>query len=78
MTKKKLKKTGLSSLAIAALALLACELPIILAVIGFGGLSASAMALRPSQFVEIIAIGLVLVGSLLLLIHFARKRKLKG
>jgi acetyl-CoA carboxylase alpha subunit len=75
MAEKKLKRTGLSSFALGAVALLACELPIILAAIGFGGLSAGAMALRPSQSVEIIAVALVAIGGLLLLLHFVRKRK---
>ncbi|QJB69038.1 hypothetical protein [Parasphingorhabdus halotolerans] len=75
MNEKKLKRTGLSSLALGAMALLACELPVILAVIGFGGLSAGAKVLRPSQSIEILAIALVFIGSLLLSFHFIRKRK---
>jgi acetyl-CoA carboxylase alpha subunit len=75
MVDKKLKRTGLSSVALGAIALLACELPIILAAIGFGGLSAGAMALRPSESVEILAITLVSIGGLLLLLHLLRKRK---
>lgn len=77
MVREKLKKTGLSGIGLGALAFLACELPIILAVSGLGGLSAGAMALRPPPFVEYIAIGLALIGGLFLTIHLVRKRKSK-
>ena len=68
----------MSGIALGALALLACELPIILVAIGLGGLSISAMALRPPPLVENIAIGLALIGSLFLTAHFILKRKPKG
>ena len=68
----------MSGIALGALALLACELPIILVAIGLGGLGTSAMALRPLPLVENIAIGLALIGSLFLTAHFILKRKPKG
>ena len=64
---EQLKRTGIVGIAIGALAVLACELPIILAVLGLGGLSAGAMALRPPPIIEIVAIIIAIVGAVLLL-----------
>lgn len=50
---------------IGALAILACELPIILAALGFAGLSAKA--LRPPPLIEKIAIVIAVFGALALL-----------
>ncbi|MEE9315116.1 MAG: hypothetical protein V3V02_10750 [Rhizobiaceae bacterium] len=73
---KKLKRSGMTGIAIGVLALLVCELPIILAVIGFGGLSAGALAFRPPPIVELIAVILFILGVLVLLTPMVR-RKLK-
>lgn len=69
----KLKRTGLAGIAIGAIALLACEVPIILAVLGLGGLSASAAFFRPPAMVELGAIVIAVVGTFLLMIVFARR-----
>ncbi len=76
LSDKKLKRGGMTGIAIGVLALLACELPIIFAVIGLGGLSASALTFRPPPIVELIAIILFILGALALIIPFVR-RKLK-
>lgn len=75
MTKTRLKRTGLASLALGALALLACELPLVLAVVGLGSLSAAAKTLEPTQSIELMALVLVCFGSILLLLHLVRTRK---
>lgn len=69
---KQLKRAGTVGIAIGALAILVCELPIILAVLGLGGLSAGAMALhRP--IIEIVAINIAIVGAVLLLFVLVRR-----
>ncbi|MCH7806199.1 MAG: hypothetical protein IH995_03540 [Proteobacteria bacterium] len=74
---KQLKRTGTFGIAIGALAILVCELPIILAVLGLGGLSAGAMALlRPIieifAIIEIFSIIIAIVGAVLLLFVLVR------
>ncbi len=66
----------MTGITIGILALVACELPIILAVVGLGGLSAGAMAFRPPEIVELIAIILFVIGAGLLLFLLV-KRTLK-
>ncbi len=63
---KQLIRAGIVGIMIGALAILVCELPIILAVLGLGGFSAGAMALH-WPIIEIIAIIITLVGAVLLL-----------
>ena len=70
---KQIIPTGIGGMAIGALAILVCELPIILAVLGLGGLSAGAMALRPPPIIEIVAIIIAIVGAVLLLFVFVRR-----
>ena len=74
---KGLRRTGVLGLATGALALLACELPIVLALIGFGGLSTAAAALKPPFFVELAAVVLGATG-IILLIALAIRRKRSG
>ena len=69
---KQLKRTGTVGITIGALAILVCELPIILAVLGLGGLRAGAMALR-WPIIEIVAIIIAIVGAVLLLFVFVRR-----
>lgn len=69
----KLRRTGIASVAAGVLALLACEIPIILAVLGLGGLSAGAAALRPPPMVELAAIVVMVAGTLLLAVVLARR-----
>lgn len=70
---RKLKRGGIAGVAIGALALIACELPIFLAVVGLGGLSAKATAFRPPEIVEVIAIVLSVIGAGTLLFLLARR-----
>ncbi len=60
-TTKRLGRGGVAGIAAGALALLACELPIVLALIGLGGFSTAAAALKPPFFVELG--GIVLGGA---------------
>lgn len=70
---KQLKRAGTVGIATGALAILICELPIILAVLGLGGLRAGAMALH-WPIIEIVAIIIAVVGAGLLL--FVRVRRI--
>ena len=70
---KTLKRGGLSGIVIGVLALVACELPIILAFAGLGGLSAGATALRPPPFVELIASALFVIGVFVLSFLFLKR-----
>ena len=70
---KKLKRSGIAGIVIGALALLACELPVILALFGLSGLSAVAMGWRPSPMMEMLAIIIVAAGFLLLVFVFIRR-----
>ena len=63
---KQLKRTGTVGTAICVLTIRVCELPIILVVLGLGGLSAGATALR-RPIIEIVAIIIAIVGAILLL-----------
>ncbi len=72
-TDKKLKRRGVTGIAVGIVALVACELPIILAVVGLGGLSAGAMAFRPPAIVELIAVILFVIGAGILLFLLARR-----
>lgn len=69
-----LRRTGVLGIALGALALIACELPVILAVVGLGGLSAGAMAMRPSAAVEVAGIVLATIGVALLIVRALRRR----
>lgn len=60
---RRIRRTGWSGLIVGGLAVLACELPLFLAALGLGGLSAGAIALRPPQFVVAIAIIAALLGA---------------
>lgn len=70
----RIKRTGWSGLIAGGFAVLACELPIFLAALGLGGLSAGAIALRPPQFVETIAIIAALLGAFCLIAIFVVRR----
>jgi chromate transport protein ChrA len=71
--KKRLKRSGLAGTAIGLVALLACKLPVVLAMVGLGGLGAGAMAFRPPPVVEAIAIVMAVVGTGLLLTAYLRR-----
>ncbi len=61
------RRGGVTGIAIGLLALLVCELPIVFALIGLGGLSASALKFRPPPLVELGAIILFITGTAILL-----------
>ncbi len=62
-TSRLLKRGGVTGIALGVLAIVACELPIILALIGLGGLSSGASAFLPGQMVELAAIAVFVVGA---------------
>ncbi len=69
----RMKRGGVTGIAIGALALLACELPIILAVIGFGGLGAVINAFRPPPVVELIGVMFLIAGIGILAVLLAKR-----
>lgn len=74
-----LHRTGVTGLAVAALALVTCELPVVLALLGLGGLSAGAAWVRPPAVVELIAVSIaVAAAGLLLAVHLRRRRARTG
>lgn len=56
------KKGGITGIVVGLLALLACELPILLALVGIGGLGATAATFSPTPLMEGISILLLLIG----------------
>jgi protein-S-isoprenylcysteine O-methyltransferase Ste14 len=77
-TDNKLRKTGVTGIAMGVLALLACELPIILALAGMGALSMSASAFKPPIWIELIGITTAIAGLLLLSILAIRIWRKRG
>lgn len=69
----KLRRVGSRGIVIGAVAVVACELPTILAAIGLGGLSAGAAWLQPPPVVEIIALALAAFGAIILAIGIAKR-----
>lgn len=64
---KGVRRTGVAGIAFGLMALLACELPFILALVGLGGLSAAAAAFRPPAVVEVVGIVIGGIGALMLI-----------
>lgn len=73
---ERVRRISWGSIVAGGLAILACELPIILAALGFAGLSAGAKALRLPVLIEITAIIIGLIG-VLTLIAFAAVKVVK-
>ncbi len=61
----RLKRAGFGTVALGVLMTLLCELPLLLTVLGLGGLGAS-MSMIPLAQLEFAGIALVLVGALVL------------
>ncbi|MGI9285547.1 MAG: hypothetical protein ACR2P1_09170 [Pseudomonadales bacterium] len=76
---QKLRKGGLTGIALGVVALLACELPVVLTLLGVGTLAASANALKPPFWIEIIGIASAVVGLLMLIVvifrHWRRRNE---
>ena len=70
---KRVKRLGTTGIAIGALSVLACELPIVLALVGLGGLSSAASVFALPPMIEMIGIALGLLG-LLLMVGFLTYR----
>ncbi len=64
---KKIRRAGVTGVLIGVLSIVACELPIILALVGLGGFSAASRWLSPPPIVEMIGVAIGLVGILMLL-----------
>jgi len=73
---KQLRSAGFSGLALGALALMACELPVIMAIVGVGGLGVGGAALRPPPIVEIVGGAAAGMGVVLLVIALVRRTRL--
>lgn len=69
----RIRRTSWSGVFVGGLLLLACELPMLLAALGLGALSAGAIALQPSSNVEIAALSVAVIGVLALFV-FRRTR----
>jgi len=61
---KRVKRLGMTGIAIGVLSILACELPIVLALVGLGGLSSAASIFSLPPMVEMMGITLGLLGLL--------------
>ena len=70
----RLKAAGLSGIALGALALLACELPAILGILGLATLAAGSGVLRPPVWLETLGILVAVAGIIALVVFFARRR----
>ena len=70
---KSLRRTGIAGLILGALAIIACELPLLVALIGVGGLSASLAAFKPTAEVETAGIVAGATAAMLLLATALRR-----
>ena len=77
-TNRKLRKTGFAGIAMGVLALFACELPIILALVGMGAFSATANAYKPPHWIELTGIMAAITGLLLLSVLAIRIWRKRG
>ncbi|PCJ27487.1 MAG: hypothetical protein COA96_03030 [SAR86 cluster bacterium] len=73
----RLRRMSFGGIALGILALLTCELPIILALVGFGGLSAGAAWLKPPPIVELIGALLLITGIVLLVVLVIKSQLMK-
>ena len=62
-----LRRTGVAGIALGIITLLACELPIVLAVIGLGSLSAGTAAFKPPAIIETVGMLIGVIGAALLI-----------
>lgn len=70
---KRVRGLGKSGIAIGVLSILACELPILLAIVGLGGLSSAASIFSLPPMVEMIGVTVGVLGLLLVLGLFAHR-----
>ena len=70
---KSLRRTGIAGLILSALAIIACELPLLVALIGVGGSSASLAAFKPTAAVETAGIVAGAAAAMLLLATALRR-----
>ena len=73
----KLRRTGITGIALGVVAFLVCKLPLVLVFAGLGGLS-GAIAYLPFAQIEIVGLALALIGvALLVFIRVKRSRNQK-
>lgn len=71
-----LKRSGIAGIALGALALIACEVPLVLAFVGIGGLGAGS-AFGPSGMLEMGGLALAAMGAGLLIMLKIRRVRAK-
>ena len=74
----RLRQLSFSGILLGGLAFIACELPIILALVGLSGLGAGAMFLKPPFIVEIFAMLMLAAGIVMLAILVIKGRLMKS
>lgn len=73
---KALHRAGIAGIVLGAAVLIACGLPVVLALIGLWGLGAGASAFQPNAQAEIVGIVLAVIGvGLLIALPMRRRRK---
>ncbi len=72
---KGLRRSSKAGIFAGAAALIACELPLLLAFIGLGGLSSAAVVLRPPPWMEALAVLAITVGVVVLISLAIRRRR---
>jgi len=70
-----MRRTSITGIALGLAALIACELPILLALIGLGSLGAAASILQPPFWIEVASAIVILLGILVLVGLAIRHRR---
>lgn len=70
-----IKRTGVAGIVLGVMALFACEVPIILAFVGIGGLGAGTAAFAPTSLLEIGGMVLAVLGGTLLMVFKLRRMR---
>ncbi len=71
---KKLPRTGFAGIALGGLVLIACELPLILTVLGLSGLISNVSTLNPPPVVEFAGVVFMVAGVFLLVMNYFRNQ----
>jgi len=72
LSESKLKRGGVTGIVIGVSVLLLCEIPLVLALVGLGGLATGALAFSPTLGIQIAATAVASTGAVALLIHRRR------
>jgi len=78
--KRGLRRFGLAGIAFGLMSLALCELPLVLALIGFGSLGSAAMMLKPHPLLEVASLVAAVTGMVLVvfLAVLHRRKKTQG